>query len=723
MSGSLAPRSSDILSGSGGSAGVAQLIAALAPIFLGQTGGQNQNVSGQTSTSGTTGTTGSTTGSTSQTSTTSSTSDPGIIAALLQSFNQANTLSNDNTATQSLINDIIHQSLLAFGPTIAQANSAGLYNSSTLGLLAGNAAAEAAQKGSVAALNFKQNEQQIAASIGSSLLGAIKNTTSTGNTNTAQDTTQQQVTQQTGQQAQQTQTTTKTNPQVNNLFNSPAATGILGLLGTIFGPSLLKGITGSSPSDLGGDAIDWVKRLFGGGADVFPNVDSAGLGLAGAPSSVLENANLSNLSNVAQTVADTTGRGLLAVNPNIISDSSNVVAAANNPLLGPIDINNPLGGVGTASGVGNSGVSGLNVGPGAGFVDNASTFVDTAPEIGNDVALNFANSGAEVGAETTGGLGFLTDTSGSVLNVPSDISTIFDTGAGFGQLATDIANPIAGFLGSELGKLLAPEGKSGGQTIGSAIGGAATGIAALAGAPLGPLGVLGGALFGSLIGGGFGPNKKNTYSFAGLQLNADGTLALGNQVEQAYGGDSIRNPIQNQLDIFNNFLRQSGIKVINDTVAGNDFAGAGNFVTGKSLGPITLGVDFTQSDKGQTQSPNLGRDISDIFYQLQFSSEDPTINAALAGKQFNTPDQLVAAATGQPIPDAPTDFTHSIAQQVAAATQGIASGAITTPENYHTAQYYMDYGFANANDPNFNPYETIPTPSSFGGTEAGGGGG
>src|SRR6478736_5268775 len=105
--------------------GIAQLINSLAPIFLGS-GKTTENTTGA-STGATTGTTAGTQTGT-QTSSSTSGAAPDVITSLLQQLALAQSQSTDPTLIQPLIDNIIHQNLLAFGPTIAEGNTSGIYN-------------------------------------------------------------------------------------------------------------------------------------------------------------------------------------------------------------------------------------------------------------------------------------------------------------------------------------------------------------------------------------------------------------------------------------------------------------------------------------------------------------------------------------------------------------------------------------------------------------------
>lgn len=140
--------------------GISDLMKNLAPIFLG---------------SGTTTTTDSTSGSsTSGGSTSSSTASPSALEANQQVIDQATANSNDPAQVALIVNNIMTEAARAFAPTIGQQNSAGMYNSSTLGLLSAAAQGDATRQSAQAVLTYKTSQQQIAQAASGNLLQATK---------------------------------------------------------------------------------------------------------------------------------------------------------------------------------------------------------------------------------------------------------------------------------------------------------------------------------------------------------------------------------------------------------------------------------------------------------------------------------------------------------------------------------------------------------------------
>lgn len=201
---------------------LAGLVSTLAPIFLGG-GNQTTTTSGGKS-------------STTQNSSTTSGNSPDILSSLVGNVNTAISNSQDSSKTDALVADIMRQSAIAFAPTLAASNSAGLYNSSTLNLLSNNAKATATSASTKAVLDYQTGQQQIA----NQGLATIANNNKTAATSTTTDT----------QQSPSSTFTIKA-PQIDPL------TSLLTLGGGILGPKLLE-------SKLAGTIGDSITTLFGG---------------------------------------------------------------------------------------------------------------------------------------------------------------------------------------------------------------------------------------------------------------------------------------------------------------------------------------------------------------------------------------------------------------------------------------------------------------------------
>lgn len=96
---------------------------------------------------------------------------------LLDSTNKS--IANYQSDTAGLVNGILNKAAIAFGPQLAQGNQAGVYNSSSLSLLQGNAMAQAVSDAAASVLSYKTQEEQTAAGLTGQLLNATKTTTGT----------------------------------------------------------------------------------------------------------------------------------------------------------------------------------------------------------------------------------------------------------------------------------------------------------------------------------------------------------------------------------------------------------------------------------------------------------------------------------------------------------------------------------------------------------------
>lgn len=622
---------------------ISQLISALSPIFLG---------TGKTVGTGTTATTAGTTGQTSQSLVTGA--DPGIIATLLGQLNQANAAATDPSIVQGIISNIIHQNLLAFAPSIGTANEAGIYNSSTLGLLAGEAASKSVAQAASSALNFQTTEQQIASTIGNNLLQATKTqaVTGTDNKQTAQTT--------------QTADTKVTQPIVGGSGSSNLLTGLLGLGLLVGGKSL--GITGDDGLlSKGGDLI---KNLFGGGGtettDVTGSAATGGTFGTGA--------------NLNADIGGSTGLfGDLAFgNPG----AGGLAATAATPFLAP-STTSLIGPSGATLGAGNTInipselAGGLNEGGGStaasaffnnpdiaskGFSANfttsepvditglgsglqtpsdaesllglGDTVAGTAGTVGEAGASNFFSDAASSVSDfiKTG----LANQPGSILNLPSDIGNVLDTGSGFGAVAGDLANPVAGFAGGELARLIRPQTKEIGGSIGGTVGGIAGGIGggALLGSELGsfagPIGTAAGALIGTLLGGLVGPNPKNSYFYLPANVSG-GKLSYGQPTAQSIDAYGNLTNFQQQAVNFNTFLDKTGLRL--SSIEGQ---------------PLLFG---TPNPHGNDPIPTLP-DIASAFSKFRFTSDNADLNNIVSGVSFSDPNQLLTTLTSGQKPSA-----------------------------------------------------------------------
>jgi len=638
--------------------GIAQLINSLAPIFLGS-GKTTENTTGA-STGATTGTTAGTQTGT-QTSSSTSGAAPDVITSLLQQLALAQSQSTDPTLIQPLIDNIIHQNLLAFGPTIAEGNTSGIYNSSTIGLLAGEAASRSAAQTAATALNFRTSEQQIAANLGATLAQttATKDTTA----QTAQQT-QQQTAQQTAQNTQQTGTK-QTSPILGN-----SALPLLGALGLTFAGDKL-GVTGKD-----GIVSNLLDKLFGGSntanpealgaiaagnADigtatsggVFSDLAAGNPNLTGSPSLFDVGGAVGGGKLPFSSVAENTAKSLVGPSGAELGagNTTTLATPGDNPLLGPlapgVNGNAPLAFNFTTS----EPIAGLADATGLGAGLQTPSDAEALLGLGSDTAGAAATAGTSdfFGDAVSGVSDFiktgLANQPGSLLNLPGDLGTLATTGSGFGSVVGDLANPVAGFIGSELAHLIAPQGKAVGGSIGGTVGGIAGGIGGGAvlgseiGSFAGPIGTAAGALIGTLLGGLIGPNPKNHYFY--LPTTAEnGRLNFGQPTAQSVDSFSTLTGFQQQAANFNTFLDKTGLKL--SSIEGP---------------PLLLGTPNPHANDAIPTLPDLGS----AFSKFRFTADNSDLNNLVNGVSFSDPNQLIAAlTTGQkpssssPQPSAPT---------------------------------------------------------------------
>lgn len=396
---------------------LAQLIGALAPIFLGS-GEQKSTTSGGTST---------TAGGTATTGKTTTGNTPDILAALLSSITTANANAVDTSKTDAIVANIMKESAIAFAPTIAQSNAAGLYNSSTLSLLSTEAKARAGQTSAKAVLDYQTGQQQIAQQ-GLSTLAS--------NNKTA-DTAQQSTTQ------QSTTTPSSTTVKVGSPALDPMSS-LMTLGGGVAANYLLKALTSG---DGGGSSL--VSKL------------SDFLGLSGA-------------GDAAGGVGFTGGAGATA---GLTLGGNELIAA------------DPLSALGGGSTTSDSAIRLLlGGGEGANFTDAAGAFsgapssVSAIPGSEGGVFSGFLDSYLAPGGALSGSANTLTGFGGSLGSTALDALPIL--GSIFNAVSSIQTDPggkggnsaFGGIAGVGLGTVL-------GGPIGGALGGA---LGALGGKMLGP---------------------------------------------------------------------------------------------------------------------------------------------------------------------------------------------------------------------------------------------
>lgn len=87
-------------------------------------------------------------------------------------IDQATANANNPALTDQLVQNIMTQASQAFAPVVAQQQSSGMYNTSTLQMLKDNAMARATQESAQTVLNYRTSQQQIADAASKNLLAA-----------------------------------------------------------------------------------------------------------------------------------------------------------------------------------------------------------------------------------------------------------------------------------------------------------------------------------------------------------------------------------------------------------------------------------------------------------------------------------------------------------------------------------------------------------------------
>lgn len=161
--------------------------------------------------------------------------------------------------TDTIVNNIIRKAAVAFAPVLGQMHGAGLYNSTTLNQLAGEASSEAVGSAASAVLQANQAYQQTAANAITQALGSVipanktatttadkgpttSTTAGTGGTTTAKTTTQQQTTTPPIQKAL-----------IDPSITSALSTAMLGVSAFKYGKQGLEWLQGKNAADVLGD--------------------------------------------------------------------------------------------------------------------------------------------------------------------------------------------------------------------------------------------------------------------------------------------------------------------------------------------------------------------------------------------------------------------------------------------------------------------------------------
>ena len=136
-----------------------KLLTTLAPIFIGS--GKTSENATTTQTSG---------------SRTTNSFDPFAHGILNSIASQSASNANDSSKTSGLVTDILHKAALSFAPTMAQSNSSGLYNSTTLSNLRSEAQANATAAASKGVLDYQTAQGGLAANAAGVIAGNTKTT-------------------------------------------------------------------------------------------------------------------------------------------------------------------------------------------------------------------------------------------------------------------------------------------------------------------------------------------------------------------------------------------------------------------------------------------------------------------------------------------------------------------------------------------------------------------
>lgn len=204
--------------------------------------------------------------------------------------------------------------------------------------------------------------------------------------------------------------------------------------------------------------------------------------------------------------------------------------------------------------------------------------------------------------------------------------------------AADVASSTTGILGgASVGSLLS--GVGGGFGVGSLVGGLVSnwagkdsnlggnigaGTGAVAGAAIGSIvpgvGTVIGGLLGGLLGGAggglIGAPKKNPYSHTEVGLSDSGLLEIGKSYSQLL--DSNRQDVQDYVDSVNNLLTQGNVRIDANATSSDVWGNYG---------------------KGNQSNPWMkGENVSDMFVNLRFKSDDPTLNKLLKDQSFSSDD-------------------------------------------------------------------------------------
>jgi hypothetical protein len=308
------------------------------------------------------------------------------------------------------------------------------------------------------------------------------------------------------------------------------------------------------------------------------------------------------------------------------------------------------------------------------FTIGKALFPDTFSAAGNAGGSMFSGLGESLGltgpnGALTGITNFLntpiiapTAASGGIL--PGDAIIAANPGVTIGSLAGAAS---AGFAAGSLvgGFVQKSQNKVGyGPEIGAALGTAA-GIAGVVLAPatfgtslLIPA-LIGGVLGGS-AGGLIGPHAPNAFSSTIINRNDQGLLTVGSTTSQRVNASGERSAAISDVQSINDLLTSKGLRVT-------------------SLEGVNTGAQYLQigqNTPGGFQDPSKYSSIGAAFPSLRFSSSDDLTNRFIQGRLFQSPEELAGVTTSL------SDFEKALKGTKAESdTMGIAFRALSGAAN------------------------------------------
>jgi len=355
---------------------------------------------------------------------------PLAIAALLAQLQQAQNNAANPSAVDPIVQNIMRQATLAFTPVLAKEAASGLYNTSTRGLLAQEAANNATASASSAVLQYVTGQQSLANQAAQALAAATRTTDTTGNTANTSNT---------AGNSNENLTSNRTSSTASPLSTSNLLGAGASLLGAVGLKKFFDSDTFNKLSDWAGNSLTSVAAKLG----MSDMLDSIGLG-AEAGGIAAQATDISQIAGMAPV-----GQGFLG-----------------SPEL-PGQIGQPI-----ASQVG-------------------SVAADAGGDGGADALIALSNSGDVAGEAASGGIGgFFSDASSGISDLYNSINApITDAlGFGLGEIFPVIGSAIPGLVSGNyaqagVGAAGAGIGLLAGGPIGALIGGI---LGNLGGSFLGP---------------------------------------------------------------------------------------------------------------------------------------------------------------------------------------------------------------------------------------------